>query len=240
MYNEIEEKKPSDLPGVTAGRFLAFSLLGAWTARVLGPEEEAAGLSFSCRLKRPSLRHNRCEIPIWNIPPSFTPWGHKAPLISLQPAFLCFPLVRQGKRLVCMCVCVCVCVRPYLHHPYYLFLHSSKCHDIFLANVLLRAWFGECTCVFFRSFHARLLFSSFVRMHVSECVFVCVWETRSRCGAGNLELTRAGPARPRVSISETRFKGRWGKKGSEEKKGAEEKRPRGRKKGPVKAGQITR
>lgn len=79
-------------------------------------------------------------------------------------------LVCQGKRLVCVCLCECICLCPYLHHPYYLFSHISKCHYIFFANVSLCVWFMNA-CV--STLHSHVQVSggfSFLRMHVCTCV----------------------------------------------------------------------
>lgn len=83
-------------------------------------------------------------------------------------------LVRPGKRLLCVCVClcvyacvcVCICLCSYLHHHHYLLAHTSKCHNIFLANVFLLApATDERVC---RS-HSHMQHIFF-----SVCVCVCV------------------------------------------------------------------
>lgn len=72
-------------------------------------------------------------------------------------------LVRRGKRLLCVCEAVCICLCSYLHHHHYLFAHTSKCHNIFLANVFLLTW----------SVDARVCGQD-SPLHFCVCVSVCV------------------------------------------------------------------
>ena len=116
---------------------------------------------------------------------SFTPWGHKAPLIFLFQALLFSSLVCQREKVsVCMCARLHMLVpispsSPLSPSPHIqMSLHlSCKCLPVCMIC--------ECMCVFF-AISQHPLFILCINLHVCllqlECVsIVCMCVTRSWC-----------------------------------------------------------
>lgn len=82
---------------------------------------------------------------------SFTPWGHKAPLIVLLWVFLCFsPLYAKGKGYcVCMLMCECVHMLVPISPSSLLSLSTHIQMSLHLfCKCLPVCVICECTCVF--------------------------------------------------------------------------------------------